>query len=520
MAPQAPSSDTNATSAHTRTVVNRERAKRRREMARTLRTARSHIGLRDPDSSTFEQERLHLFADTRISSTFAVPLLALVIAAIASLWIHPALVGCWFAGTLCMHILTVATCRSYERASSTRRAKRPWLRRFALGDLLYGCSWAAFFLLPRHTEVSDGFLVFQFAAMLIVVAMNTMQSATLPRALLAGTLPVSLTLTATFLQHPEPMQFTLAAMALGSQGFFLILGNQLLKNANTMLEYRAEKDHLIAELETANAMSDESRRRAEEANLAKSRFLATMSHELRTPLNAILGFSEVMKDEILGTMQNPTYKSYAADIHSSGSHLLNLINEILDLSRVEAGRYELHEGFLDLPDLAEDCMAMMQIRAKSKNIELIETHDVDIGRVWADERALRQVILNLMSNAIKFTPVDGRVEVRMESTSHGGIRISVSDNGPGIPETELPVVLQAFGQGSVAIQSAEPGTGLGLSIVQALVAMHGGTFKLTSKVRQGTNASFTLPASRLSSEAPALFDAVPAFDEEDARRTA
>ncbi|WP_377174891.1 sensor histidine kinase [Roseibium aestuarii] len=472
-------------------------------MARTLRTARSHIGLRDRDATTFQQERLHLFADTRVSSAFAVPFLAVVIAAISSLWIHPAMVAVWFVITFCMHVLTVATCMAYERAGTVRRAKRPWLRRFVLGDLLYGCSWAGFFLLPLNESGNDGFLVFQFAAMLIVVAMNTMQSATLPRALLASTLPVSLMLTATFLRHPEPMQFTLAAMALGSQGFFLILGNQLLKNANTMLEYRAEKDHLIAELETANAMSDESRRRAEEANLAKSRFLATMSHELRTPLNAILGFSEIMKDEVLGKMQNPTYKSYAADIHASGAHLLNLINEILDLSRVEAGRYELQEGLVDPAALLDECMAMMQIRAKSKNIELFETAQGKIGRVWADERALRQVLLNLMSNALKFTPVKGRVEVRTERTAEGGLRFSVIDNGPGIPDEELPIVLQAFGQGSVAIQSAEPGTGLGLSIVQALVAMHGGTFKLSSRLREGTTASFTLPAARLKTDAPA-----------------
>jgi two-component system, cell cycle sensor histidine kinase PleC len=491
------------TSTDHKTAINRKRAIRRREVARTIRDVRSRIGSNDNPQNDFELERQHLFADTRRNSAFAVPMLAVIIAAISSLWIHPAIIGSWFTGLICMHLLAVATCRAYEATPSSKRLLGPWLRRFTLSDLLYGCCWAVFFLLPKHSHTGDGFLVFQFAAMLIVIAMNTMQSATLPRALLAGTLPVSLTVTAVFLKQPEPIHYTLAAMAVGAQGFFLILGNQLIKNANTMLEYRAEKDHLIAELETANALSDESRRRAEEANLAKSRFLATMSHELRTPLNAILGFSEVMKDEVLGAMNNANYKGYAADIHASGAHLLNLINEILDLSRIEAGRHELQEEAIRLQDIVEECCNMMQIRAKAKEISIIENHEDSLPKVWGDERALRQVILNLLSNAVKFTPVNGLVRINLGRSRDGGQYVSIRDTGPGIPEDEIPTVLQAFGQGSVAIQSAEPGTGLGLSIVQALVAMHGGSFDLRSKQREGTEVIFTLPKARILESMPA-----------------
>ncbi|WP_417667089.1 sensor histidine kinase [Roseibium sp.] len=486
-----------------KTEINRQRAQRRREVARTVRDVRTRIGSKDNLPNDFELERQHLFADTRINSAFAVPMLALIVAAISSLWIHPGLVGVWFIFTVCLHMLAVATCLAYEKTPSSRRRLRPWLRRFMLSDLLYGVSWALFFVLPKQNPAGDGFVVFQFATMLIVVAINTMQSATLPRALLAATLPVSLTVTATFLKQPEPIHYTLAAMAIGAQGFFFILGNQLIKNANTMLEYRAEKDHLIAELETANALSDESRRRAEEANLAKSRFLATMSHELRTPLNAILGFSEVMKDEVLGPMHNSNYKSYAADIHSSGAHLLHLINEILDLSRIEAGRHELQEEAVYLQDIIEECCNMMQIRAKAKEISILESHEDNLPRVWGDERALRQVILNLLSNAVKFTPLNGTVRISLGRTKQGGQFVSIRDNGPGIPEEEIPVVLQAFGQGSVAIQSAEPGTGLGLSIVQALINMHGGNFDLRSRLREGTEAMFTLPKERIMETMPA-----------------
>jgi two-component system cell cycle sensor histidine kinase PleC len=264
-----------------------------------------------------------------------------------------------------------------------------------------------------------------------------------------------------------------------------------------MLEYRTEKDHLIAELETANAMSDEARRRAEAANMAKSRFLATMSHELRTPLNAILGFSEIMKDEVLGEMKNDTYKSYSEDIHGSGQHLLNLINEILDLSRIEAGRHELQEEALYLDDVVEECGTMMKVRANAKNIVLHHTHEPDMPRVWADERALRQVVLNLMSNAVKFTPVGGEVCVKVGRTSDDGQYVSITDTGPGIPEEEIPTVLEAFGQGSHAIKSAEPGTGLGLSIVQALVNMHDGKFEIKSVLGTGTETIMVLPRARV-----------------------
>jgi two-component system cell cycle sensor histidine kinase PleC len=498
-----------------RFAINEQRAQRRREMARSVKDARSRLGAPQGRHTTFDLERQHLFADTRINAAYAVPLLALIVAAISVLWVEPLFIGAWFTVTLCTHFLMVVTSHSYEKAPSDQKARLHWRQRFTMGDLVYGCSWALFFLLPKTSTASDGFVIFQFATLLIVVAMNTMQSATLPRCLLASTLPMTLVVTASFLQQVNPIHYTLAAMAIGAQGFFLILGNQLLKNANTMLEYRADKDHLIAELETANAMSDEARRRAEAANLAKSRFLATMSHELRTPLNAILGFSEIMKDEVLGKMHNKNYRSYAEDIHGSGQHLLNLINEILDLSRIEAGRHELHEEPIFLDDVVEECGSMMKVRAKAKSISLHHTHEPDLPRVWADERALRQVVLNLLSNAVKFTPVGGEVRIKVGPTSDGGQYVSISDTGPGIPEDEIPTVLEAFGQGSHAIKTAEQGTGLGLSIVQALVNMHDGKFALKSKLGQGTEVIVTLPRARIMNYSPDVVWVNPDGEETD-----
>lgn len=250
-------------------------------------------------------------------------------------------------------------------------------------------------------------------------------------------------------------------------------------------------------------MSDEARRRAEEANLAKSRFLASMSHELRTPLNAILGFSEVMSAEVMGPLNNPTYKEYTDDIHRSGQHLLNLINEILDLSRIEAGKYDLSEEAISLLDVAEDCIGMVQLRARGKNISISQQFEGSLPSVWADEKSLRQVILNLLSNAVKFTPQGGEVVVKVGWTLSGGQYVSIKDNGPGIPEEEIPIVLSAFGQGSIAIKSAEQGTGLGLPIVQAILAKHDGQFILKSKLREGTEVIAILPAKRVLQTLPA-----------------
>jgi two-component system cell cycle sensor histidine kinase PleC len=295
----------------------------------------------------------------------------------------------------------------------------------------------------------------------------------------------------------NPFYLALASMAVGIYLYFLFLARGLRATSVSMLEYRGEKDALIAELEEQKSVSDEARRRAEAANMAKTRFLATMSHELRTPLNAILGFSEVMKTELLGPMENPTYREYAGDILESGRHLLHLINEILDLTRIEAGRYELHEEPVRLAEVADECGRLLKLRAESKGLQITDEFEPDLPVVWADRRAMRQICLNLMSNALKFTPKGGRITLRVGAAEDGGQFLSVRDTGPGIPEEEIPKVLQAFGQGALAQQNAEGGAGLGLAIVQNLIELHGGNLALTSELRKGTEAKVSLPGYRV-----------------------
>jgi two-component system cell cycle sensor histidine kinase PleC len=298
-------------------------------------------------------------------------------------------------------------------------------------------------------------------------------------------------------------------MAVTAQGYFLLLAHRLYSSTLATLEARAEKDALIGELETSKAFSDEARRRAETANIAKSRFLAQMSHELRTPLNAILGFSEVMKSEIFGPHNVPAYKDYSGDIHSSGVHLLGLINEILDLSRIEAGRYELNEEPVSLVGVASECSHLLQMRAKSRGLAIHEMFETEMPRLWADERAIRQVCLNLLSNAIKFTPQGGEIWLKVGWTASGGQYMSVKDTGPGIPEEEIPIVLASFGQGSNSIKSAEQGAGLGQPIAKSLIDLHGGTFSLKSKLRIGTEVVVTFPPERVMSALAPMAEAPP-----------
>ena len=301
-----------------------------------------------------------------------------------------------------------------------------------------------------------------------------------------------------------PVDALLAGLLIGALPFFGYVARRMHNSSVMQLAFRREMDGLVAELETAKSMSDEARRRAEEANLAKSRFLASMSHELRTPLNAILGFSEVMASEVLGSMNNQTYREYARDIHGSGQHLLGVINEILDLSRIEAGRYQLNEEPVTLVAVVEDCCRLMELKTRNKDIRLLQQFEEKLPRLFADEKAVRQITLNLLSNAVKFTPSGGEIVVRVGWTAGGGQYVSVKDDGPGIPEEEIPVVLSAFGQGSIAIKSAEQGTGLGLPIVQGLIAMHGGEFQLDSKLRVGTEAIAIFPAARVMEPVPAM----------------
>ena len=241
--------------------------------------------------------------------------------------------------------------------------------------------------------------------------------------------------------------------------------------------------------------------RAEEANRSKSEFLANMSHELRTPLNAINGFSEIMAGEMFGPLGHERYKDYVADILGSGQHLLSLINDILDMSKIEAGKMQLQPEPLEPGALIEQCVRIMRARAEEKQIELVVEGD-DLPEIEADPRALKQVLLNLMSNAVKFTPETGRVAVRSFDAADGVV-LQVADSGIGISEDDLKRVGRPFEQIENQHSKKHQGSGLGLALSKSLIEMHGGTLRIDSVLGKGTTVSFSLPATAIIRRDPA-----------------
>jgi two-component system cell cycle sensor histidine kinase PleC len=471
-------------------------AARRRRMAQGMRSAREKLTSTSGLERAFEYELVRIFAKNRIGASLPLFGLGMIVTGAAALWVPVRDAASWFALVLSSLCIMLMLARRFLREGSDAVPLAVWRRRFVIGELIQGTSWA-FSLQPLmnvQAASADTFILF---VVLMMAAVTAMISATLPLAVYAGVAPLTAVMVGFAWASGDVGTLSLATMAASAHVFFVLLADRLYRSAVATLRSRAEKDAIFAELEEAKANSDEARRRAEEANAAKSRFLATMSHELRTPLNAILGFSEVMKNEVFGPHSSPSYREYAGDIHGSGRHLLGLIDEILDLSRIEVGRYDLNEEAVQLAHVVADCRHMLGLRARAKKQVIHEAIDPTLPRLWADERGIRQIVLNILSNAIKFTPPGGEITIKLGWTSSGGQYLSVSDTGPGIPPEEIPVVMSSFGRGSLAIKTAEQGSGLGLPIVKGLVDLHGGRFQLKSKPREGTEVIVTFPASRV-----------------------
>lgn len=233
---------------------------------------------------------------------------------------------------------------------------------------------------------------------------------------------------------------------------------------------------------------------------AKSQFLAEMSHELRTPLNAVIGFSEMMAQEVLGPHAVPAYRDYAQDIHASGRHLLSLADDVLDLARIETGHRTLFETAVSLEALAQDCTHMMRLAAAQRSVAL-SFRAAPLPRLWADERALRQMTLNLLANAVKFTPEGGAVRLLVEMTADGCPCLAVEDTGPGLGDAELPLALSPRHRESALDRASGRGAGLGLAIVRGLAELHGAALVLADRASGGTRASLTFPTSRCLADA-------------------
>lgn len=268
----------------------------------------------------------------------------------------------------------------------------------------------------------------------------------------------------------------------------------------------SERDELMARLEDTNrdlqnrAMAlDLALKRAEEASKAKSNFLATFSHELRTPLNAIIGFSELMGREVFGKLGSNHYKEYANDINSSGTHLLALVDDILDLSRIEAGADDLASKELDICELIDETLKLMQVQAKQSKVKMTQHKTLEVPHLRADERKVKQVLINLVTNAIKFNKEKGKIDINVHA-DETGLYIDVIDTGVGIKESDIPIVLSRFGQADSSKRPENSGVGIGLPLSEVLMRQHGGKLKVTSEFGKGTCVGLWFPPERIVRE--------------------
>jgi two-component system, cell cycle sensor histidine kinase PleC len=273
----------------------------------------------------------------------------------------------------------------------------------------------------------------------------------------------------------------------------LVDGRRLMHRLDEDSRLRFHVEDLARELEETRDDALRKRFEAETANASKTAFLANMSHELRTPLNAILGFSEIIAQECFGPVGSARYKEYAGDIHSSGAHLLSLINDLLDVAKIEAGKMEIAPNPLDAHRTFDIALKLIGAKAREKHQELKIKIAEDTPPLYADERALKQILINLVSNAVKFTPEGGLITVSAGTARDGRFEICCADNGPGIPRDKLDKIFTPFSQVDNRYDRQAGGTGLGLALVRGLAELHGGRAWLESEFGKGCRAYVVLP---------------------------
>jgi two-component system cell cycle sensor histidine kinase PleC len=264
-----------------------------------------------------------------------------------------------------------------------------------------------------------------------------------------------------------------------------------LGSAATLLRVMAETTARHAE------ELERQRKRAEAASESKTQFLAGMSHELRTPLNAIIGFADLIRMQLFGPIDPPRYLEYADDIHGSGVHLLGMINELLDMAKIEAGRVDLHESVIHPAEIGYEVLRMLRQSAGNARVRVEMRVPESLPYIRADEQQIRRVLVNLLSNAIKFTPAGGRVTISARELSEGGLEFAVRDTGIGIPADKLDRVLEPFEQVENSFTRTRSGTGLGLPLTKAMMEAHGGHLVLESVLDQGTCVRAILPPERI-----------------------
>ena len=425
---------------------------------------------------------------------YLMPLFALAICAIDAKWIPLSLLVAWFSVFTVSHVpLAIVLHGFFSRERSVAETKQ-WSMLAACAYALASTVWTtqAIFLWAPGSDLNHLMMVLFMAGYLSGQSPFVAPS----KALLACLfLTDGIAFVLTPLREGGFIYGAISFITFFYSAYTLYMAREMYLSAKNALLLKHDKSALIVALGNAKTESDRARYRAEAASRSKSQFLANMSHELRTPLNAIIGFSEIIAS---GTFARDPAKhvEYAELIHKSGHHLLGLINDILDLAKIEAGAFTLREADVDVGRLIADETSLMMPRAAAGRIALEVTVSDAIPFVLADERALKQIVLNLLSNAIKFTPEEGRVTVFAQVAAGAALAFGVEDTGVGIAPEDQSRVFEQFGQARHDVVTADKGTGLGLAIVKGLVEAHGGRVTLESTVGQGTRVTVYLPNDR------------------------
>ena len=422
------------------------------------------------------------------------PVFTAIICVMFYRWVPVARLEVWFA-LVTLGVIPIGLISHRFRKSVPDASQAPmWMFRATLAYLIFACCWAsmAIFLWAPHDDLNHLLIILLLAC--TIAGNGALVGASRPLAIVVFTV-YGTAQSLVPLRESGIIYSGIAVLSVIFVGYLVYMSIQIYRTARDMLLLRDDKSELILALAQAKTESDVARERAEAASRAKSQFLANMSHELRTPLNAILGFSELISSKAFAENLEKHYE-YAVLIHGSGQHLLTLINDVLDLAKIEAGGFELRESEVDLKMLIEDVAQMMSARASSGGCLLTTDVARNLPKVVADERALKQILINLLSNAVKFTQGGGWVRAFARLEADGEIAFGVADSGIGIALEDQMRVFQSFGQGRHDVAISDKGTGLGLPIAKGLVEAHGGTVNLESAVGQGTCVTVFLPASR------------------------
>ena len=412
------------------------------------------------------------------------------------LWRCATLVGVIFLISLATAHL-VARYKKVSRRTHDIAVMRIWFSRFTMMECISSLGWGSivWLLWSPGDEFNHLVLGGLMAAIIATLAVMRINHSAL---FLASLLPVLTLTVARFLTGDSIVDYVIGGLFVLYGLQFNLDGGRLTRRMSEDTRLRFQVEDLARELEETRDEALRKRFEAETANASKTAFLANMSHELRTPLNAILGFSEIIAQECFGPTGSPRYKEYAGDIHASGAHLLSLINDLLDVAKIEAGKMDIDPTPLDVRESLDVALKIMTPKAREKRQELIVEVLPDTPPLYADERALKQILINLVSNASKFTPEGGRIGVIAGKAPGGAFQVLVEDNGPGIPHEKLDRIFTPFNQVDNRYDRQAGGTGLGLALVRGLAELHGGRAWIESDYGHGCKVFVVLPSEPMA----------------------